>query len=120
MEQKRISWHPAFRAAAELELRDDMDDLFFESEYYLSKEPLRIDLLILHRKDQGKSLHNEIGRIMRKHNIIEYKGPGDQLSIDTLYKVLGYACLYKSYGNVVNEILMQDITVSIFREAYPQ
>lgn len=57
---------------------------------------------------------------MRKHNIIEYKGPNDQLSIDTLYKILGYACLYKSFGNTVNAIPMQDITVSIFREAFPQ
>ena len=57
---------------------------------------------------------------MRKHNIIEYKGPNDQLSIDTLYKILGYSCLYKSFGNTVNAIPMQDITVSIFREAFPQ
>ena len=119
-EQERISWHPAFRAAAELELREDIDDLIFESEHPLSSEPLRVDLLILHLKNQNKVLHNEIGKIMRKHNIIEYKGPNDQLSIDTLYKILGYACLYKSFGNTVNAIPMQDITVSIFREAYPQ
>ena len=119
-EQNRISWHPAFRAAAELELREDIDDLIFESEHPLSSEPLRVDLLILHLKNQHKVLHNEIGKIMRKHNIIEYKGPNDQLSIDTLYKILGYACLYKSFGNTVNAIPMQDITVSIFREAYPQ
>ena len=119
-EKNRISWHPAFRAAAELELREDIEDLVFESEHPLSKEPLRIDLLILHLKNQDKVLHNEIGKIMRKHNIIEYKGPGDRLTIDTVYKILGYACLYKSFGTTVNEIRMQDITVSIFREAYPK
>ena len=119
-EKNRISWHPAFRAAAELELREDIEDLVFESEHPLSKEPLRIDLLILHLKNQDNVLHNEIGKIMRKHNIIEYKGPGDRLTIDTVYKILGYACLYKSFGTTVNEIRMQDITVSIFREAYPK
>lgn len=119
-EQNRISWHPAFRAAAELEFKEDIDDLIFESEHSLSKEPLRIDLLILHLKNHKKVLHSEIGKLMRKHNIIEYKGPGDQLSIDTLYKVLGYACLYKSFGNKINELSVQDISISLFREAYPK
>lgn len=119
-EQNRISWHPAFRAAAELEFKEDINDLIFESEHSLSKEPLRIDLLILHLKNHKKILHSEIGKLMRRHNIIEYKGPGDRLSIDTLYKVLGYACLYKSFGNKINELSVQDISISLFREAYPK
>lgn len=118
--QNYIHWHTAFQAAAELELRQNIEELTFEPEHYLSKEPLRIDLLILHLKNHTTHLHNEIGKIMRKHNIIEYKGPGDQLSIDTLYKVLGYACLYKSFGDTVDAISTHDITVSLFREAYPQ
>ncbi len=73
-EQNRISWHPAFRAAAELEFKEDINDLIYESEHSLSKEPLRIDLLILHLKNHKKILHSEIGKLMRKHNIIEYKG----------------------------------------------
>ena len=118
--QNYIHWHTAFQAAAELELRQNIEELTFEPEHYLSKEPLRIDLLILHLKNHTTHLHNEIGIIMRKHNIIEYKGPGDQLSIDTLYKVLGYACLYKSFGDTVDAISTHDITVSLFREAYPR
>lgn len=118
--QNYIHWHTAFQAAAELELRENIEELTFEPEHYLSKEPLRIDLLILHLKNHTTHLSNEIGKIMRKHNIIEYKGPGDQLSIDTLYKVLGYACLYKSFGDTVDAISAYDITVSLFREAYPR
>ena len=118
--QNYIHWHTAFQAAAELELRENIEELTFEPEHYLSKEPLRIDLLILHLKNPATHLHNEIGKIMRKHNIIEYKGPGDQLSIDTLYKVLGYACLYKSFGDTIDAISTHDITVSLFREAYPR
>lgn len=73
--QNYIHWHTAFQAAAELELRENIEELTFEPEHYLSKEPLRIDLLILHLKNHTTHLHNEIGKIMRKHNIIEYKGP---------------------------------------------
>ena len=52
--------------------------------------------------------------------MLEYKGPGDELSIDTLYKTLGYACLYKEYGKTINEIPAEELTVSLFREAYPR
>ena len=42
-------------------------------------------------------LKNEIGAFFRKHNLTEYKSPKSALTIDTLYKTLGYAALYKSF-----------------------
>lgn len=116
----KIQWHPAFYAAAELELKENMEELEFISEYNLSKEPVRMDLLILKNREKTPLLKNEIGHIMRKYNVVEYKGPGDDMSIDTFYKTLGYACLYKGYGKKVNEIPAEELTVSLFREAYPQ
>jgi hypothetical protein len=113
-----IEWHPAFYAAAELELKDNMDELKFEREYNLSKEPLRIDLLI--QKDGARTIKNEIGHIMRKYNIIEYKSPRDKMSIDDFYKTLGYACLYKGYGSTVNTIPKNELTVSMFRVSHPR
>ena len=59
------------------------------------------------------------GRIFKKHNVIEYKSPEDELSIDDLYKTIGYACMYKGYGNVVNEIESTEMTISLFRHSYP-
>jgi hypothetical protein len=41
-----IQWHPAFYAATGLELQENLEDLEFTPEYNLSKEPIRIDLLI--------------------------------------------------------------------------
>ena len=117
---KKIQWHPAFYAAAELELKENIEELDLISEYHLSKEPIRIDLLIIKEENADKVMKNEIGHIMRKYNVLEYKGPGDELSIDTLYKTLGYACLYKGYGKTINEIPADELTVSLFREAYPQ
>lgn len=117
---KKIQWHPAFYAAAELELKENIEELDLISEYHLSKEPIRIDLLVIKEENAEKVLKNEIGRIMRKYNVLEYKGPGDELSIDTLYKTLGYACLYKGYGKTINEIPAEELTVSLFREAYPR
>lgn len=91
----KIQWHPAFYAAAEWELKEDIEKLELISEYNLSKEPVRIDLLVIKNREEAPILKNEIGHIMRKYNVLEYKGPGDDMSIDTFYKTLGYACLYK-------------------------
>ena len=50
----RSKWHPAFCAAAELELRDNREDLSFNREYNLSKEPLQIDLLVIKKPPHVK------------------------------------------------------------------
>lgn len=117
---EKLQWHPAFCAATELELRQDLDVLELIPEYNLSKKPLQIDLVIIKKMDWKRTLQNEIGHIMRGHNILEYKGPGDELTIDSFFKVIGYASLYKAQGTAVNKIPASEVTVSFFRNAYPK
>jgi hypothetical protein len=112
-------WHPAFCGATELEFRDNKGDLEFQREYNLSKEPLRIDLLVV-KKIGSVKIKNEIGRIFKEHNILEYKSPGDEMSIDDYFKELSYACLYKSLGEKVDDRQAGEITVSLFREERPE
>ena len=116
----KIKWHPAFYGAAELELQENINELEIIPEYNLIKEPIRIDLLILKDKKKSTSIKNEIGHIMRTYNIIEYKSPDDGMTVDDFYKTLGYACLYKGYGESVNQIPIDEITISLFREVYPR
>ena len=52
--------------------------------------------------------------------MIEYKSQEDNLTIDDFYKTVGYACLYKGYGQYVDQIPIAELTVSIFRESYPR
>ena len=118
MKDAKIQWHPGFVAAMGLELAGNRDDLVFEKEYNLNTKPLEIDLLVV-RKNAAASISNEIGRLFKGHNIIEYKSPEDHLDIDTFYKTGAYASLYKSYGKTVDEVKADDITVSIVREARP-
>lgn len=92
--------------------------LAYDPEYYLSREPLRIDLLIIKKKPE-EVIKNEIGSFFLGHNIVEYKSPDDSMNIDTFYKVLSYACLYKADTGAVDEILDTDITVSLIREQKP-
>lgn len=118
MSDTKVQWHPGFVAAMNLELAQNRDDLIFEKEYNLNTKPLEIDLLVV-KKNASVSISNEIGKLFRGHNIMEYKSPEDHLDIDDFYKTGAYASLYKSYGKTVNEIKADDVTVSIMREARP-
>ena len=115
----KLQWHPAFCAAAGLEFHEDIERLELKPEYNLSKGPIRIDLLII-KEESDRRIKNEIGHIMRTYNVIEYKSPEDALTIDDFYKTVGYACLYKGYGERVDAVPINELTVSIFRATRPE
>ncbi len=118
MKEIKIQWHPGFVAAINLELAGNRDDLIYEKEYNLNTKPLEIDLLII-KKDSHVCIKNEIGWLFRGHNILEFRSPKDHLDIDSFYKASAYACLYKAYGETVDERKANDITISIVRESNP-
>lgn len=119
MKQHKIQWHPAFCSALKLELKQNRSDLNYHTEYSLSSLPLKIDILIITRTSDV-FISNEIGHIFRKYNIFEYKSPEAQLNIDTFYKVMGYACLYKANGRTTDSIKSNEITISFVREHKPE
>lgn len=119
MEKIKIQWHPGFVAAMDMELREDREILKLKSEHNLNRKPLAIDLLVIKKEPYGE-IHNEIGKLFRGHNIIEYKSPTDTININTLYKVASYAGLYKSYEPKEGMIKEGDITISIVRETKPE
>lgn len=72
LESMKISWYPGFYGAMEIELSGDKGLFEFEKEYNLSKEPLRIDLLIIKKLSKKpiigyaclyKGLGERVGRI---------------------------------------------------------
>ena len=118
-ENKKIKWHPGFYAGIDYELRKYRRWLTYDPEHELSKEPLRMDLLII-KKDDGVIVDNEIGVIFRKYNIVEYKSPDDYLTIDDFYKTIGYACLYKGLGEKVDYVKTKDLSISFFSHKKPK
>lgn len=118
MKDTNVQWHPGFIGAMNLELKKNRDDLLFEKEYNLNTKPLEVDLLVI-KKNAGIQIDNVIGKIFRGHNLFEYKSPKDELDIDTFYKSVAYASLYKSYGKTVDSIKADDITISLVRKAKP-
>ena len=120
---RKTQWHPPFCASMQLELKEYKSILEYLMEYALSTKPLLIDLLVI-RKLQGIEIENEIGRRFRSHNVIEYKSPNDNLSIEDYLKSIGYAYLYLSLENKNRKkdekIKSSDITVTIVRKRNPR
>jgi hypothetical protein len=119
MKEYRNQWHPGCSGAMELELREDREHLSFEREHLVNSKPIQMDMLII-KKEKGIVTENTIGKIFRGHNIIEFKSPDDELNYDTYIKGIGYACIYKANERKVNEISMDDITLTFLRSRRPR
>lgn len=116
---KNLQWHPAFYAGIQIELEKDAANLIFENEHQLGTKPFGIDVLII-KKEKDKPIQKNIGRIFKKHNIVEYKSPRDYLSIDDFYKVYGYACFYKADTNKTDSVKIDELTISLIAKNYPR
>ena len=115
--KQKLQWHPAFCAAMELEFQSDAGALKFLKEYPLSRKPLQIDLIVV--KQKGHVMNNNIGALFQEYNIFEYKSEDTPLNVDTYFKTLSYAFLYKSAGDTVDEIPIRSISISFVRVRKP-
>lgn len=118
-EKKLFQWHPANYAGLQIEFEDEKEYLSFEDEHQLGTKPMAIDILII-KNTEGYKVKKNIGRIFRKYNIIEYKSPDDYLSIDDFYKVYGYTCFYKADTPAVNQIEVNELTITFISRKYPK
>jgi hypothetical protein len=114
-----IQWHSPFRGAIKIELEPYKDILEYIDEKLITKKPLQIDLLII-KKPSGAKIENDIGRIFRAFNIMEYKSPTDYISIKNFYKVSAYAYLLKSDADSANEIPFEDLIISFVSSKAPK
>lgn len=80
--------------------------------------PLRVDMILI-KKKKDLSLKNEIGRIFRRYNLIEYKSPKDDLNYDVFLKGIAYAYLFKCYEKHVDKISLSEVTLTFIRENRP-
>ena len=111
----KIYRHEAFYEALKFELHRYKDFLEFQNEHQLSKEALRIDVLVV-KKNTDVQIKKNIGKIFREHNIFEYKSELDSFSFWDYNKVMGYAFLYSSF----EKIPLSEITVSVALTMFPR
>lgn len=116
---KLLQWHPAFYAGIQIEFAKEAHKLIFEREHNLGTKPMQIDVLVI-KKNPADTIQKNIGRIFRKHNIVEYKSPEDYLSIDDFYKVYGYTCFYKALASTEDEIKASEMTITFVCNRYPK
>ena len=114
-EHDKVYWHPAFFETLQLEFDRYSESLNFINEFQLSKEALRIDVLITN-KNPGQHIDKNIGRIFKTYNVFEFKSETDSLLVQDYNKVIGYAFLYSSFTNVS----VSDITVSFSITKHPR
>ncbi|MDR0670097.1 MAG: hypothetical protein LBF95_08445, partial [Treponema sp.] len=91
------------------------NSLSFEFEYLLNSEPLRIDAVII-RKKPGTRIDIPIGAMFRLVNIVEYKSPGDYLSLADYQRVGAYARLYSAREGTPT----RDMTITFVVGRYPR
>lgn len=118
-ESGRTRFHYGFYAAMEVEYDLKKIPLTYKQEVQLGKDPIRLDFLVI-KKKPNIVLDDPIGEFFKQVNIFEYKSPEDGLSIDDFYKVQGYGLIYKGFGRKVNELPIENITLTIVRHTYPQ
>ena len=90
-------WHLPFQTVLRLSLEPDAGHYMITPERELTRKPLRIDFLIL-RLEEGYRMRSSLGKLLKKHTIVEYKGATDYLSVEDLFKGQAYASLYVSSG----------------------
>ena len=91
-----------------------------EREFVLGSQAPRADFLIL-KKDRMLDLGLRIFKIFRESNIIEFKGPDDELNEGVLWKCIGYVGFYISLmgisaDQVTLTLIRATKTAGLFKE----
>ena len=119
VETGRTRFHYGFYAAMKVEYDIMRADVTYEQEIQLGEDPIRLDFLIL-KKEASVILTDPIGVFFKAVNLFEYKSPEDGLSIDNFYKAQGYGLIYKGFDRKVNELPIEDMTLTLIRHSYPR
>ena len=90
------------------------DDVKIFPEFKLGAMPPRLDFLIVQEGDLV-DLGLDVFKIFKRYNIIEFKNPHDDLSIDVLWKVVAYAALYINRDRVPSD----EVTITLIRASKP-
>ena len=117
--RSRVNWHEAASCAFQIELRDYSDLLEYITEHILGKNSYRIDVLII-KKLTDKIIPKNIALIFKTFNLLEIKGIGSSVSIDSYYKTIGYAGLLIDQTGRLNQYSSLDVSLTLLSCHYPQ
>ena len=119
LQQTLIDWHSAMFGAVNLILKPNKYNLILEREYLLNLMPRRIDCMIF-KKNKQIPIDVDAFRLFRKYNVVEFKSYQDDLNIDVIWTTISYATQFMSQEEHVGDRSVDDISITIFRSAYPR
>lgn len=112
-----INWHDFFMSGLQIQLESYRDILTFKPEFVLNRQCRRIDCLIT--KEPGSPpIDAAIARKFRRYNLIDYKGPGESMSVINYYKVLSYA--YSLPEHIGSSDILDQLFVMLVTHYYPR
>jgi hypothetical protein len=102
------AWHPVLVALLEHVLPEDFYQCI--SEFQLSREPLRIDVVVLRRSRPGtpptpRLLASVVGDLA-DHTLVHFKGPTDELERDDARMLFAYALQYLVVARIEDPALV--------------
>lgn len=117
----RVNWHEAVICAIQIELRDYIAMLDFQTEFVLGRNNYRIDLLVI-KKLFSSHIPKNIARIFEKYNLFEIKGLSSSLNVSSYYKTIGYAGLliHQLNNKHTSQYSTLDVSISFLTFHYPR
>ena len=109
----RSDWHREFEDALQLDIESWKNGSWVIREYTIGEDAPRIDFIVV-SGDKLPDDVKEVFRIFRQKNVIEFKGPGDRITRETIRKVIGYVNFYIGTAKPEESVKSDNVTASIF------
>ena len=111
----RSDWHREFEDVLQIDVDSWNNHAWIEREVSIGEDAPRADYLIVNSEGLPKTAKS-VFQIFRKHNVVEYKSPGDLITRRTIWKTAGYGCLL--LGTTKAQAYPEDqLTLTIFFRA---
>ena len=117
--KETVDWHSFFSnfLSAFWPQDDPTTPFTIYKEVQLGSRPLAVDFILV-KKDPLVQIKDSIGRFFREYQVLEYKGPGDTLNMDTISKGVTYAGNYAHANHL--PLYEGKIGITFFRSEYPR
>ena len=109
----------AFCDALKIELATTDTNTGYNPNDCMYMQPVAAFLLAVIKSPDIK-IQNDIGKIFKGHNIIDYTFYDKKLDSEHLYKTIAYTCLYKTSGVEDDYIKADNVTITIVSRDMPQ
>ena len=108
----RSDWHRGFEDALQLDV-ESWKESWVIREHTLGEDAPRIDFIVVSGGKLPPDVKAVFKRFLRK-NVIEFKGPGDKVTLLTIYKVAAYAYFYIATAKADENVHIGEVTATIF------